>query len=330
MKNIVCMVALGIAAASAHAAPGAQPLFSIASDAVAPSVEAPAIVEAPAAKVAIAKNAKKVTLKAEKKASEPAAPLFTVSSDAQPVVEKVPANKKASAEKPAAEKTVAKAVEKAPAQKSVATEKPAADASADVAVADNSETASAQTLFKVASYYEADEMGGTDDAVRKIDFSKPQGQQLPSEARTAALQAIQGSKAIALSTADSAGSKRKTKAPKGAYSYVVRGQRYQTLASSENFVQEGSASWYGPGFHGKKTASGEVYDMHKLTAAHKKLPLGTRLEVTHKRTGKSVVVTVNDRGPFHGNRILDLSHAAAKELGIVNAGVGDVSIRALR
>lgn len=189
-----------------------------------------------------------------------------------------------------------------------------------------SEDRSESALFKIASYYEADEMGDSDDAVRKIDFSKPQGQQLPSE-----LAAISNSKAIQRAAPlASAKTKSSGKTRKGSYSYVVRGKRYQTLASSDDFVQEGSASWYGPGFHGKKTASGEIYDMHKMTAAHKRLPLGTKLEVTNKRTGKTVVVTVNDRGPFHGNRILDLSHAAASQLGVLKSGVADVTIRAIK
>lgn len=112
--------------------------------------------------------------------------------------------------------------------------------------------------------------------------------------------------------------------------YTVRGRTYQTLASSKGFAQEGKASWYGPGFHGRKTASGERFNMHDLTAAHKELPLGSRVLVTNKRTGKSVVVRINDRGPFHSNRVIDLSRGAAKELGILGSGVGDVSIRALK
>lgn len=180
------------------------------------------------------------------------------------------------------------------------------------------------TLFKIASYYEADEMGDSDDAVRKIDFSKPQEQQLPGD--LAGRRAIADSRAIQLAAPSS--SKRGSK--KGSYSYVVRGKRYQTLASSDDFVQEGPASWYGPGFHGKKTASGEIYDMHKMTAAHKRLPLGTKLEVTNQRTGKTIIVTVNDRGPFHGNRIIDLSHAAASQLGVLRSGVANVTIRAIK
>lgn len=112
--------------------------------------------------------------------------------------------------------------------------------------------------------------------------------------------------------------------------YTVRGKTYQTLASSKGFAQEGKASWYGPGFHGRKTASGERFNMHDLTAAHKELPLGSRVLVTNKRTGKSVVVRINDRGPYHSNRVIDLSRGAAKELGILGSGVGDVSIRALK
>ena len=117
---------------------------------------------------------------------------------------------------------------------------------------------------------------------------------------------------------------------KKAYSYTVRGQRYQTLADSKGFEQEGTASWYGPGFHGRKTANGEIYDMNDMTAAHKELPLGTTIEVTNPANGKKVVLRVNDRGPFHGNRVLDLSRAAAEKLGVLNDGTADVHIRALR
>ncbi|PIE82416.1 MAG: hypothetical protein CSA10_00685 [Cardiobacteriales bacterium] len=117
---------------------------------------------------------------------------------------------------------------------------------------------------------------------------------------------------------------------KKALSYTVRGKTYHTLAESEGFTQEGKASWYGPGFHGRKTASGEIFDMNAFTAAHKELPMGTRIEVTNLNNGKSIVVRVNDRGPFHGNRVLDLSRAAAKELGVIKSGTAKVSIRALQ
>lgn len=121
----------------------------------------------------------------------------------------------------------------------------------------------------------------------------------------------------------------KSRAVQRAASYTVRGKRYTTLASSDGFVQTGRASWYGKRFHGRKTASGERFDMNALTAAHKELPLGTKIEVTNNSNGKSIVVTVNDRGPFHGNRVLDLSKEAAKRLGVLQKGTANVTIRAL-
>ncbi|HEX5757882.1 MAG TPA: septal ring lytic transglycosylase RlpA family protein [Thermoanaerobaculia bacterium] len=92
--------------------------------------------------------------------------------------------------------------------------------------------------------------------------------------------------------------------------------------------EAGMASWYGKPFHGRRTASGERYDMHKLTAAHRTLLFGTRLEVRNPRTGRSVLVRVNDRGPFARNRILDLSYAAAKKLGLVAPGTAWVELYA--
>ena len=92
------------------------------------------------------------------------------------------------------------------------------------------------------------------------------------------------------------------------------------------FSQTGVASWYGRQFHGRKTASGETFDMNGLTAAHRSLPLNCYIRVTNKNNGKSVIVKVNDRGPFHGNRVLDLSYGAAKQLGITNAGTAKVNI----
>lgn len=120
-----------------------------------------------------------------------------------------------------------------------------------------------------------------------------------------------------------------SKSAKKGYSYTVRGKRYQTLADSNGFVQQGAASWYGNPFHGRKTASGEIYNMNEMTAAHKELPLGTKVEVTNLANGRKVIVRVNDRGPFHSNRVLDLSRAAAKKLGTLNSGVAQVRIRAL-
>ncbi len=92
------------------------------------------------------------------------------------------------------------------------------------------------------------------------------------------------------------------------------------------FSQTGVASWYGRQFHGRKTASGETFDMNGLTAAHRSLPLNCYIRVTNKNNGKTVIVKVNDRGPFHGNRVVDLSYGAAKSLGITNAGTASVSI----
>ncbi|EXI40512.1 rare lipoA family protein [Acinetobacter baumannii 846928] len=105
-------------------------------------------------------------------------------------------------------------------------------------------------------------------------------------------------------------------------------EKLNTVASNtvRKFSQTGMASWYGRQFHGRKTASGETFDMNALTAAHRSLPLNCYIRVTNKDNGKSVVVKVNDRGPFHGNRVLDLSYGAAKRLGITNAGTAKVSI----
>ena len=112
-------------------------------------------------------------------------------------------------------------------------------------------------------------------------------------------------------------------------SYVVNGKQYFTLRSSRGFVQRGIASWYGTKFHGRRTSSGETYDMHKMTAAHKTLPLPTYVLVRSLATGQQIVVRVNDRGPFHGGRIIDLSYAAATKLGIARRGTGPVEVRAL-
>lgn len=137
------------------------------------------------------------------------------------------------------------------------------------------------------------------------------------------------SKGEAKKRSSSSAAVKKSRAVQRAVSYTVRGKKYQTLADSSGFVQTGRASWYGKRFHGRKTASGEVFNMNALTAAHKELPLGTKIEVTNNDNGKSIVVTVNDRGPFHGNRVLDLSKAAAKKLGVLSKGTADVTIRAL-
>jgi rare lipoprotein A len=97
-------------------------------------------------------------------------------------------------------------------------------------------------------------------------------------------------------------------------------------SGKEGEIGRGLASWYGQPFHGRRTASGEIFNMNELTAAHKTLPFGTRVRVRHVRTGKEVTVRINDRGPFVPGRILDLSRAAAAALGIVQGGVGHVLV----
>ena len=111
--------------------------------------------------------------------------------------------------------------------------------------------------------------------------------------------------------------------------YTVMGQRYEPLRSHEGFVQSGVASWYGRDFHGKKTSNGEIYDMHAMTAAHKTLPLGVYLKVSNRENGREITVRVNDRGPFVKGRIVDLSYAAAKVLGVDTVGIAPVRIEAL-
>lgn len=111
--------------------------------------------------------------------------------------------------------------------------------------------------------------------------------------------------------------------------YEVFGKRYYTLMSSDGYHEKGLASWYGTKFHGQRTSSGEIYDMYAMTAAHKTLPLPTYVEVTNLSNGRKVIVKVNDRGPFHGDRLIDLSYSAAKQLGIVSHGTGMVEIRAI-
>lgn len=112
-------------------------------------------------------------------------------------------------------------------------------------------------------------------------------------------------------------------------SYIAEGQRYYVLNSSHNFTETGVASWYGKKFHGRKTSSGEVYDMFQMTAAHRTLPLSTRVKVTNLDNNKSIIVKVNDRGPFVKNRVIDLSYAAAKKLDMIGPGTARVKLVAL-
>lgn len=111
--------------------------------------------------------------------------------------------------------------------------------------------------------------------------------------------------------------------------YEVFGKRYYVLASSEGFVERGTASWYGPGFHAASTSLGERYDMYAMTAAHKTLPIPAYAEVTNLKNGRKVVVRINDRGPFVGDRIIDLSYTAAAKLDMLLAGTAPVEVRVI-
>jgi rare lipoprotein A len=111
--------------------------------------------------------------------------------------------------------------------------------------------------------------------------------------------------------------------------YEVFGKRYYVLSSSVGYWERGVASWYGPGFHKVRTSTGEPYDMYGMTAAHKTLPLPAYVRVTNLQNGRSVVVRVNDRGPFVGNRIIDLSYSAAARLDMLRTGTAMVDVRSI-
>jgi len=111
--------------------------------------------------------------------------------------------------------------------------------------------------------------------------------------------------------------------------YEVAGKRYVVLESAAGYSERGVASWYGPTFHGGRTATGETYDMNAMTGAHPTLPLPTWVQVTNLQNGRSVVVRLNDRGPFSNNRIIDLSRAAALQLDMIRAGTAMVEVRSL-
>lgn len=128
------------------------------------------------------------------------------------------------------------------------------------------------------------------------------------------------------------GGRTTTTAPRpGPDSYEVRGRRYTVLASAEGYREAGIASWYGHEFAGRPTSSGEIFDPDLLTAAHRSLPLSTWVEVINLDNGRRVVVRVNDRGPFADveRRIIDLSREAARQLGMIGAGIARVQVRAL-
>src|SRR5690554_2975175 len=111
--------------------------------------------------------------------------------------------------------------------------------------------------------------------------------------------------------------------------YEVWGKSYQVLPEARGYTQQGNASWYGEKFHGYATSNGEIYDMYKMTAAHRSLPLPSFVRVTSLDNGRSVIVRVNDRGPFHNDREIDLSYAAAARLDILDSGTGRVKVEAI-
>lgn len=111
--------------------------------------------------------------------------------------------------------------------------------------------------------------------------------------------------------------------------YTVLGRTYTVLPTEEGYSARGVASWYGEKFHGHKTSNGEIFDMYKVSAAHTRLPIPSFLQVTNLENNRSIVVRVNDRGPFHGDRIIDLSYAAAVKLGYANGGTARVQLEAI-
>jgi len=111
--------------------------------------------------------------------------------------------------------------------------------------------------------------------------------------------------------------------------YQVFGKDYTPIAAQQPYRERGTASWYGKKFHGQKTSSGEVYDMYAMSAAHRTLPIPSYARVTNVANGKSVVVRINDRGPFHSSRIIDLSYAAAYKLGYIQAGSATVEVESI-
>ncbi len=116
---------------------------------------------------------------------------------------------------------------------------------------------------------------------------------------------------------------------RGTNTYTVRGDTYHPLQTGEGYIEDGIASWYGPGFHGKKTANGERYNQNALTAAHKTLPLGTVVRVTNLENDKSIILRINDRGPFKYGRVIDVSRRAAHILDMHDSGTAKVRVVAI-
>ena len=141
---------------------------------------------------------------------------------------------------------------------------------------------------------------------------------------------VPSNKTVSSGSSVSSGSgavKRQT--PAGTRPYTVMGKTYKPLLDADGYMEEGIASWYGKDFHGKTTANGEIYDMNAMTVAHKLLPFGTQLRVINLENDRAITVRVNDRGPFVGNRILDLSRKGAEELDIIAKGTARVRIESI-
>ena len=134
---------------------------------------------------------------------------------------------------------------------------------------------------------------------------------------------LAGSRGGSEPVASAKGGKRGTKP------YTINGKTYYPLTTADGFREEGIASWYGRDFHGKSTANGERYDMYSMTAAHKLLPFNTDVRVTNKTNGKSIIVRVNDRGPFITNRVIDLTRTGAEKLGMLGPGTAKVVVEVI-
>jgi rare lipoprotein A len=119
------------------------------------------------------------------------------------------------------------------------------------------------------------------------------------------------------------------KSPATQRPYTIKGQRYVPLASAHGYAEKGLASWYGRKFHGRKTSNGETYNMYAMTAAHKTLPMNTWVRVENLDNGRAIKLRINDRGPFVRSRIIDLSYAGAKKLGVIGPGTARVRVTAL-
>jgi rare lipoprotein A len=123
--------------------------------------------------------------------------------------------------------------------------------------------------------------------------------------------------------------KKPGKVPATQRPYTIKGKQYIPIASADGFVQKGLASWYGKKFHGRKTSNGETYNMYAITAAHKTLPMNTWVRVHNQKNNRQIVVRINDRGPFVTDRIIDLSYAGAKKIGVLGPGTAPVKLVAL-